>query len=264
MTCPSPTRLFCLLLAAALPAGADLGAEARAATLPRSAVDARDRPVELPTPHGSVVALHRARQRGDGRGGVVLLHDLGAGPDSLTVMRPLREGLAEAGWDTLSLPLPQVAAHRGRAAWQADAERIEARLAAGLGWFDGRGLPNQVIVAHGASAAQAVAFAAAQTAPGLRAVVLISATWRPADAETRLRVPLLDIYAERDAAAVIDAAAARRSAAMAERNSDYRQVVVPGALPGFHATEGNLLARVRAWLSAYADGAARGAGRGRE
>jgi hypothetical protein len=75
-----------------------------------------------------------------------------------------------------------------------------------------------------------------------------------ADALVRISIPVLDVYAERDHGAVLDAVQARRMAATGRKDKKYRQAEVPGALPGFFDLEDSLLSRVRGWLSQNAKG----------
>ena len=247
-----------LTLLSAPPTVADRTAEQHLAAVLAQGADIQGSVVELTGANGPFLAIHRPQQRGEGRGGVVLLHGRASSADSLEVIRPLRLGLAEAGWDTLALQLPPAYGYETAADWQARAAPIQARLQAGLAWLKGRELRKQIIVAHGESGAIALDFAASEAPPELQALVLVSATSAaPGGADDRaalgrLELPVLDIHAQRDPAAA-DAAAARHRAAS---NLAYRRVVITGALPDFRATADTLLARIRAWLAAQADGRA--------
>jgi dienelactone hydrolase len=184
-----------------------------------------------------------------------LLHDQGSNANSNEVIRPLRLGLAESGWDTLSLQLP--AAYRGNdaGAWQSRQTVINERLQAGLDWIEARKPPNRVIVALGDSGAIALTFAATRTPEQLQALVLVSSPL--ASAETgavppplqQRELPILDLYAERDHPPVTATATERRNAAAKAGYEDYRQRVLIGAAAGFHSQEDSLIAAIRAWLA---------------
>ncbi|MCG8434202.1 MAG: alpha/beta hydrolase family protein, partial [Gammaproteobacteria bacterium] len=62
--------------------------------------------VRLDVGGGDFVAIHLVPQRLPARGAVLLLHDPWGNADSPEVTRPLRRGLAQAGWETLALQLP--------------------------------------------------------------------------------------------------------------------------------------------------------------
>lgn len=200
-------------------------------------------------------AIHRPARGGEARGAVVLLHDQGTGPDSHEVIRPLRLALSAAGWDTLSLELPAAGRGEDRRDWLDRGAVISARLGAGIDWLAGRGLRRPAGVALGDSATPLLASASEGPGTALGALVLISASAGADDADAlaalgRLRLPVLDVVAERDAPAVLQTAEARRLAAA--DNAGYRQMTVPGAVAGFAGLEASLSSRVRAWLAVYA------------
>lgn len=215
--------------------------------------------VRLKTADEAFDAIFRARQHGDPRGGLILLHGQNGNADGLDAIGPLRLGLSEAGWDTLSLQLPSTYRDADRARWLARGPQIVARLTSSIDWLKGRDIGTRAIVAQGASGAIALQWTVTQNAQGVRALVMISTPLTAADeidglaALRQSKLPVLDIYAERDVAAVLDTAPARRLAARDAKNTGFRQKVVAGATPGFRGLEAGLLADIRAWLSANTD-----------
>ena len=212
--------------------------------------------VELETDGGGFIAIFQKSQRDPSHGGIILLHDQGTNANSLEVIRPLRLGLPQVGWDTLSLQLPPGPRDRVSAASQSRRTVIAGRLRAGLAWLKARKSLNQAIVAQGDSAGPALRFASESPPRELRALVLLSSPIEPAEGDglDRIKLPVLDVYAERDHDAVLDAAQARRDAAAGREDKRYRQAEVPGAVPGFFGLEDSLLSRVRGWLAVNARG----------
>lgn len=221
--------------------------------------DAEGERVRLETADESFDAFFRARQHGDPRGGLILLHGQNGHADGLDAIRPLRLGLSEAGWDTLSLQLPSAYRNADRARWLARSPQIIARLTSAIDWLKGRDIATRAIVAQGASGASALQWMVTQDTQGVRALVMISTPLSADDeidglaALRQAKLPILDIYAERDIAAVLDTAPARRLAARDAKNTRFRQQAVAGATPGFRGLEAGLLADIRAWLSANTD-----------
>ena len=90
----------------------------------------------------------------------------------------------------------------------------------------------------------------------VQALVLISAPIVDTENDLKhlaeLAVPVMDLFAENDIADVTDAAPAKRRAAI--DLPGYSQRTVPGAMAGYERTADNLVAQVRAWLAAHADG----------
>lgn len=216
--------------------------------------------VELETDGGGFIAIFQKSQRDPSHGGIILLHDQGTSANSLEVIRPLRLGLSQVGWDTLSLQLPSGPRDRVGAASQSRRTVIAGRLQAGLAWLKTRKSLNQAIVAQGDSAGPTLQFAAESPPRELRALVLVSSLIEPAAADgladtlIRIRLPVLDIYAERDHGAVLDAAQVRRDAAARREDKKYSQVDIPGSVPGFFGLEESLLSRIRGWLAVNAKG----------
>ena len=186
----------------------------------------------------------------------MLLHAPGSNADDSRVIRPLRLGLSDAGWNTLALQLPPAFASDSPARWLTRNGLLNAQIDAGLTWLKTQGQLNQVLLGVGAAASAALVRLGQNAPKEVRALVLVSAPLVEAQRDlrnlTELTVPVLDLYAERDHADVTDAAPAKRRAAAASAN--YSQRTVPGALAGYEGTVGNLVGQVRAWLAAHADG----------
>ncbi len=208
--------------------------------------------IELQTKDGPFLAIHRPRQRGPARGGIVLLHDRLGNADSEEAIRPLRLGLAEAGWDTLSL---QLAVEPRSAGAGQDTDGVSAaRLDGGMAWLKARDIDRLVLLAQGDRAGMALQWAAARRTQDLRALILLSAPLASPpgdDLPDRLRasgLPVLDIYAERDYPPVIATAPGR--SILGTDNPAYRQRVLADAPSGFFGAEQELIDSIRAWLSA--------------
>jgi len=211
--------------------------------------------VELESDSGRFAAIFLASRRAETRGAAVLMHDQAGNANGLEVIRPLRLGLARAGWDTLSLQLPSASRAEVRAAWLSRQQQVLSRLRAGLNWLGSRKPANQVIIAQGDSGAMVLEYALDSPPPELKALVLVStfldspAPDAALPAGGRAPLPVLDIYAQRDYPDVVSNAQARRDSAARDTRSDYQQRVVDGATGGFFGLEDDLLARISAWLA---------------
>lgn len=255
---PGTGRLLlvaCLAVLAAA-ASADLETDRRLVDSLTAGAPADGERIELDAQGAPFVALHKAGASRPRRGGVVLMHGPQTNLDSPDTVRPLRLGLARAGWDTLSLQLRSPYPGDTRADWLARRDEIAARLGAGLDWLGRQGIEPRVVIALGDSAPIALQYAADQPPRSLLAVVLVSAALYDDDpfgglaVLTAIALPVLDIYAERDLAEVVDNAAMRRGAASAEgHKAAFRQVGVAGATAGYEGTTQTLVATVRAWLA---------------
>ena len=93
-------------------------------------------PVDLQTRDGlRFLGIHTRSVNTPAKGTVIILHGRGFHPDWDNVVQPLRVGLTESGWDTLSIQLPVLAKNAMYfdyvEIFDAANPRIEAAIAAG-------------------------------------------------------------------------------------------------------------------------------------
>ena len=186
---------------------------------------------------------------------MILIHGRGTNADSRETLHPLRIGLSDAGWDTLSIQLPAAYDDADAADWLATAPAIEARLGAALDWMSKQGIDKRVVVGVGDSATIALRFAASRGSDEVAAVAMISSPATFDDDAVRdvlsgLARPLFDLYAQRDLTSVTANAERRAAAARAAGLADFVQRDVPGAGPGFRGLDAALVAAARTWLNA--------------
>jgi len=189
------------------------------------------------------------------RGGVVLLHGMGAHPDWPEVIHPLRVGLPERGWATLSVQLPVLpngaASEDYAPLFEAALPRIEAAIA----WLRGKGHTPLALAGHSLGAAMGAYFLAQRPRAGVRTFIAIGLPSRPGDPRTdaignlrRAPVPVLDLFGSLDLRGVLRDARARLAALAAAGAAGSRQVRVEGADHFFDGFEDELLAQVDGWL----------------
>lgn len=188
------------------------------------------------------------------RGGVILLHGLGAHPDWPEVIAPLRAGLPEMGWATLSIQLPvrpNLAEFNDYLPLFSEAN---ARISAAVRYLQKQGLLNITLVGHSLGAAMGANFLA-QKATGSEAItafVGIGMSRAPGtvahtpDTLAKIELPVLDIYGAQDLRGVLESAKARASSQA--DNEQYRQTMIAGADHFFQALDTTLIKRVGGWL----------------
>lgn len=191
------------------------------------------------------------------RGTAILLHGRGAHPDWPDVIHPLRVGLPETGWNTLSIQLPVAAADAPASDWQELLSEAGPRIAAAVEYSKADQPPAIVLIAHSMGSRMAVDYlASAQADPAIAALVVVGLSADPSqpDAGTlgalrQFKLPILDLYGERDLPSVKNSAKARRMAAQDAGNDTYQQLEIPGADHFFNGLDDLLVSRVRAWLT---------------
>lgn len=188
----------------------------------------------------------------DARGYVVIAHGTGVHPDWSQVINPLRVGLVERGFTTLSIQMPVLANEVPYEQYQPVFAEAPARLEAAVAYF-GDGKPV-FLVAHSLGAAMSSRYLAGSNSSPFAGFVGIgmggNAPFEEADNVDALRhisLPVLDLYGEADFDSVLDTVSAR--AASQAGNAAYTQQMVPGANHFFDGYESELVEAVAAWLT---------------
>lgn len=202
------------------------------------------------------LAIHGEAITGEAKGAVILLHGMGGNPAWTAVVKPLRLGLPERGWEILSLQMP--VAPTGAASWAYDALIAEAppRVTAAIEFLKQRKIKKIVIVGHSMGARMGLEAIAPGVAKEVVTFVAVGTPTNRGDAEAgvlgalkKIKLPILDIYGSRDISSVLKGAKARLGAAKQAENSGYRQLEITGADHFFTGLEDGLLSRVHAWIS---------------
>jgi len=79
---------------------------------------------------------------------IILLHGIGVHPDWPQVINPLRVGLPEKGWRTLSLQLPVLPNDASAQDYQPLMKEVPGRIEAGIKYLQSNGSKKIIIVAH--------------------------------------------------------------------------------------------------------------------
>jgi pimeloyl-ACP methyl ester carboxylesterase len=197
------------------------------------------------------------------RGVVIILHGRGFHPDWQDVVSPLRVGLVESGWNTLSVQMPVLEKEAKyydyvplfpKAISRIDAAIVYAREQLS----DNSGGNNKVVlIGHSCGAHMAMAWTDADSFESIDAYVGIGmgATdyqqpMRHSFPLSSIKVPVLDVYAQNDFPAVLRTAANRLSLIKAAGNQKSAQIVVNNA-EHYFVDKGDVLTQViNEWLQA--------------
>ncbi|MCS3902113.1 pimeloyl-ACP methyl ester carboxylesterase [Methylohalomonas lacus] len=197
------------------------------------------------------LALHNAVLGALPRRAVLLVHNMGGHADWPEVIAPLRRGLTELGWSTLSLQMPLLAAGALADDYGRTLPAAGRRIDSGIDYLRDQGYGQVVLLGYGFGASQALAYLAENdTADGLILVGILAREFlQPApdlpELLGRLDQPVLDVYGRNDFPEVIERAQARRRAA----TGAYSQRAVAGADHYFTGREQRLLAVLGNWLN---------------
>ena len=189
------------------------------------------------------------------KGAVIIMHGRGFHPDWSDVANPLRVGLAEQGWNTLSIQMPVL--HKEAKFYDYLPLMHEAfpRIEASIDYLKEQGNKRIVLIAHSCSVHMSMAWIDAgrmrdvdgYVGVGMGAVDYKQPMKKPFPLD-RISVPVLDVFGEDEYPAVIKGAPARLAAIRKAGNPKSQQMVVAGANHYFTDQGDALLEAITPWL----------------
>jgi predicted alpha/beta-hydrolase family hydrolase len=198
-------------------------------------------PVQLALPSGrKFLGIYAPNSKA--QAGVIVVHGLGVHPD-WGLINPLRSLLSEQGYATLSVQMPVLAAEARGDQYPPLFPEAAERIAVAVNYLRGKGHQKIAIVAHSLGARMTEVFLAQPGAPAVDAWVSIGI---PGNFTTAFKVPVLDLYGEKDLPAILDSAAKRAAAIRNIRGS--AQVSVAGADHFFNGMDKELVHSVKMFL----------------
>ncbi len=189
------------------------------------------------------------------KGGVILLHGRGLHPDWEDTINPLRVGLANNGWSTLSLQMPVLEHGATYYEYVPIFPYAFPRIEAGINHLKSKGIDNIVLLAHSCGVHMSMAWInqvgdsdiSAYIGIGMGATDNQQPMMRPFPIE-KMTVPILDIYGENDFPAVIKMAYLRQKQMDKTENKKSLQIIIAGA-DHYQTGKGNdLVKTVSNWL----------------
>ena len=179
------------------------------------------------------------------RAAVITVHGLGVHPD-WGLIGELRSGLADAGYATLSVQMPVLESGALAESYPPLFPDAAERLQAAVAFLNAKGYRNIALASHSMGSTMSNFFLANTPDPGVAAWVSIGINPATYTQQEKLRVPILDIYGERDFPQVLQRAAAR--AAVLRTLKGSAQIEVAGADHYFAGSERALVIQVRQFL----------------
>jgi pimeloyl-ACP methyl ester carboxylesterase len=252
------TLLICLLLCFAVPAVAPASDLAKEQRWAEQVVDALldGEAVYLDDGRAEFLAIETESVDGGTRKAAIVMHGTGVHPNWQTVVLPLRVGLTESGWHTLSIQMPVLPNEAEHADYAGIYDWVPGRLDAAIRYLRDKGLEHIVLIGHSQGATMAAYYLSGghQAVDGFVAVGMSGGiAGGPMDTLAQLpaiRLPTLDLYGSEDLPEVLESAG-QRAAQAAKSGGDYVQQRVEGADHFFDGEDGELLEAVNAWLDQH-------------
>ncbi len=200
------------------------------------------------------LSLVTENSEGDSSLGAVIIHGTGAHPNWVDVVQPLRVGLTENGWHTISIQMPVLANDATHDDYTVVFPEVPARIDAAVSYLKKEmGVKQVVLVAHSLGSSMtayhlnrnkpevdgfvAVGMGAGGEHPDRNNIELLKA----------INIPMLDLSGSEDLESVLKSNKARSTSQ--SHNSAYTQIIEPGADHFFDGEEEALLNHVTDWLT---------------
>ncbi len=216
-------------------------------------------PIDLNDGKRDFMGIMSEADTDEAKGAVIILHGRGFHPAWPTVIQPLRTGLPENGWATLSLQMPVLGKEAKYYDYVPLFSEANGRIAAGLKYLREEGYKKVVVLAHSCGAHMAMSFVRengdkdfeAYIGVGMGATDYKQPMKQPFPIE-KMTKPMLDIYGANDFPAVLRLAPERKAMMDKAGNTKSKQVVVKDA-DHYYEKAGNVEAlseELLKWLGA--------------
>jgi len=185
---------------------------------------------------------------------VIVMHGTGIHPDWQQVIQPLRVGLTEHNWNTLSIQMPILPNEAEYQEYAPLYDEVAPRINAAIEYLKKNGSKQIVLIGHSQGAAMTAYYLSTskQTVKGFVAIGMAAFADDPRmdsiAALQKVNVPVLDIYGDDDLESILKSVDARAEAAKKADNKQYTQLKVAGSNHFFDGKEEELVEAVADWL----------------
>lgn len=190
---------------------------------------------------------------------VIVMHGTGIHPDWQQVVQPLRVGLTEHNWNTLSIQMPILPNEAEYPEYAPLYDEVAPRINAAIKYLLDNGSTNIVLIGHSQGAAMTAYYLSTQEQDvnGFVAIGMASyaddSRMDSIKALEKIHVPVLDLYGDEDLELVLTSSEARAGSAKKAGNKNYTQEKLSGSNHFFDGKEDELVESVAGWLDKLTD-----------
>ena len=184
---------------------------------------------------------------------VVVMHGTGIHPDWAQVVQPLRVGLTEYGWSTLSIQMPILHNEAEYHEYVPLYPEVPARIEAAIAYLKENGAKEIMLLGHSQGSAM-TAYYLARNKTEAKGFVCIGMgpfdkddTTNTNKALEKITLPIFDLYGDEDLEEILANVDARAAAAKKAGNKNYTQKQIAGN-HFFDGQEDALVETVADWL----------------
>ena len=184
----------------------------------------------------------------------IVIHGSGVHPNWQQVVQPLRVGLTEHGWNTLSIQMPILANDAEHEAYAPLFDEVSPRIESAIEYLKSVDKDKIVIVAHSLGASMS-AYHLSRSDNDILSFVAIGMSAGDKDKRMdsarslrKISIPTLDLYGSDDLESVLSTVEKRADAAKKSNIKHYKQLKISEANHFFDGKEEELLKTVQQWL----------------
>jgi pimeloyl-ACP methyl ester carboxylesterase len=163
--------------------------------------------------------------------GILVIHGIGIHPDWEQIINPVRVGLAEAGWHTLSLQMPILKNTATGKDYLPLLKEVAPRIDAGIAYLKKAGVKKIVLVSHSLGAQMTSYYLANPTQQKKALPIIAYVAFGMNTPNTallkKIKLPVFDLYGSEDLEGVLTSAPDRVAAS--SDNKGYKQQKVTNA-----------------------------------
>jgi predicted alpha/beta-fold hydrolase len=189
-------------------------------------------------------------------GVVILVHGMGAHPDWPDVISPLRTQLTESGWSTFSIQMPILSPEEPVSKYGKTLKIANSRIQAAVDYLHDWEMQPIIVLGYSFGATQVANYLASDKSENVEAFVSVSMLAQKFIKPgldvfkfiSRINIPILDIYAEKDLVEVRQGIDDRRLAASNNSHVLFQQIEVQQAGHYYIGVEKALAEQIHVWL----------------
>ena len=185
----------------------------------------------------------------------IIMHGTGIHPDWQQVISPLRIGLTDHGWHTLSIQMPILPNDAEYPEYAPLYEEVAPRINAAIKQLKEEGINKIVLIGHSQGSAMGTYYLS-QNKPNILGFVGLAmpdlhddVRMMPTESLKKIKVPVLDLYASDDLKSVLNTSEQRAAAAKKAGNTHYQQIIIKDAGHFFEGKEDELIKQTADWVN---------------
>ena len=184
----------------------------------------------------------------------IIMHGTGIHPDWKQVISPLRVGLTDHNWHTLSIQMPILKNGAEYPEYAPLYEEVTPRINAAIKQLKEDGVKKIVLIGHSQGSAMGTYYLSKNKADIMGFVGIgmpdlsDDIRMKPSESLKKVKVPVLDLYASDDLKSVLDNSEKRMAAGEQAGNKRYSQLVIKNAGHFFEGKEDELIRWVADWI----------------